>query len=170
MARKRLRRPREAQTQRWASDLLTDRNLGVADEVARIAAELDTTAVAVALAWVASRPGISSTSTSPRTIEQLDENPTVDPPADRTRRAPRCSVRPLERTGQRNVHQRNLIPVLAIDATRPCENSAIHRCESQRLSQSRRSFGKRSVSDRVQGDLAGLNLAVNSEISATFRA
>ncbi|MFE3255773.1 aldo/keto reductase [Nocardia sp. NPDC059229] len=60
--------------QRWAGDLLTEHNLSIADEVGRVAAELDTTAVAVALAWVAGRPDITSTLIGPRTIEQLDEN------------------------------------------------------------------------------------------------
>ncbi|MBH0776652.1 aldo/keto reductase [Nocardia bovistercoris] len=60
--------------QRWACDLLSDRNLAIAAEVAGVAAELNTTAVAVALAWVAGRPEITSTLIGPRTIEQLDEN------------------------------------------------------------------------------------------------
>ncbi|WP_405495470.1 aldo/keto reductase [Nocardia sp. NBC_00511] len=59
---------------RWAGDLLTERNLGIADEVARVAAKLETSAVAVALAWVAGRAGIASTLIGPRTVEQLEEN------------------------------------------------------------------------------------------------
>ncbi|MET7771197.1 aldo/keto reductase [Nocardia sp. NPDC005366] len=64
---------------RWAGELLTDRNLRIADEVVRVAAELGTTAVAVALSWVGSRAGISSILIGPRTVEQLDENLTEIP-------------------------------------------------------------------------------------------
>ena len=59
---------------RWAADLLTERNLGIAAEVAGIAAELDTSAVAVALAWLAGRPDVASVVIGPRTVGQLDEN------------------------------------------------------------------------------------------------
>ncbi|WP_406115187.1 aldo/keto reductase [Kitasatospora purpeofusca] len=58
----------------WAEDLLTERNLDIADETARIAADLDTTSTAVALAWLRQRPGVTSVIIGPRTLDQLDEN------------------------------------------------------------------------------------------------
>lgn len=73
--------------QRWAGDLLTDRNLGIAGEVARIASDLGTTSVAVALAWARSRPDISSILIGPRTLEQLEDNLTaIELPVDITER------------------------------------------------------------------------------------
>jgi aryl-alcohol dehydrogenase-like predicted oxidoreductase len=42
--------------------------------VAQLAAALDTTPAAVALAWVRDRPGISSVVIGPRTIAQLTQN------------------------------------------------------------------------------------------------
>ena len=44
------------------------------DELARIAKQQETTVARVALAWVASRPGVSSTIIGARTMEQLDDN------------------------------------------------------------------------------------------------
>jgi aryl-alcohol dehydrogenase-like predicted oxidoreductase len=58
----------------WADGMLTDRNLEIADEVAKAAAELDTTSTAVALAWVRQRPGITSVIVGPRTVAQLEGN------------------------------------------------------------------------------------------------
>ncbi|WP_406095916.1 aldo/keto reductase [Kitasatospora purpeofusca] len=58
----------------WAEDLLTERNLDIADESARIAADLGTTSTAVALAWLRQRPGVTSVIIGPRTLDQLDEN------------------------------------------------------------------------------------------------
>jgi aryl-alcohol dehydrogenase-like predicted oxidoreductase len=54
--------------------LLNERNLNIADEVAKIAATLGTTPTAVALAWVWQRPGVTSLIIGPRTIDQLDGN------------------------------------------------------------------------------------------------
>ena len=59
---------------RWATALLSDRNFDIADQVARTAAELGTTATAVAIAWTARRPGITSVILGPRTVEQLHDN------------------------------------------------------------------------------------------------
>lgn len=59
---------------RVARDLLTERNLRIAAEVSRIAAELGTSAVAVALAWVTGRADISSVLIGPRSLEQLEGN------------------------------------------------------------------------------------------------
>lgn len=53
---------------------LTERNLTIIDELIRIAAEVGTTAAAVALAWVQSRPGVTSTIIGARRIDQLDQN------------------------------------------------------------------------------------------------
>lgn len=58
----------------WAADLLTKRNLGIADDVVRVADELGTTPTAVALAWVIGRPGVTSVIVGPRTLEQLEQN------------------------------------------------------------------------------------------------
>ena len=55
-------------------DLLRDRNLDVAEVVAAAAEELGSTSASIALAWVASRPGITSVILGPRTVEQLHKN------------------------------------------------------------------------------------------------
>jgi aryl-alcohol dehydrogenase-like predicted oxidoreductase len=53
---------------------LTERNLAIIDELIRVATELGTTAAAVALAWVQSRPGVTSTIIGARRLDQLDQN------------------------------------------------------------------------------------------------
>jgi aryl-alcohol dehydrogenase-like predicted oxidoreductase len=53
---------------------LNDRLYGMIDALTRIAVELDTTVARVALAWVRSRPGVSSTIIGARTMEQLQDN------------------------------------------------------------------------------------------------
>jgi aryl-alcohol dehydrogenase-like predicted oxidoreductase len=53
---------------------LDDRTYDIVDELGRIAKELDSSAARVALAWVASRPGVGSTIIGARTMEQLDDN------------------------------------------------------------------------------------------------
>jgi aryl-alcohol dehydrogenase-like predicted oxidoreductase len=53
---------------------LTERNYAIVDEVARIARELNTNAAAVALAWVQTRPGVTSTIIGARRLDQLDQN------------------------------------------------------------------------------------------------
>lgn len=53
---------------------LDDRAYAIIDELARIAKEVDSTPARVALAWVMSRPGVSSTIIGARTLEQLDDN------------------------------------------------------------------------------------------------
>ncbi|MEO7133888.1 MAG: aldo/keto reductase [Vicinamibacterales bacterium] len=53
---------------------LTERNLTIIDELTRIADELDTTPASVALAWVQSRPGVTSTIIGARRIDQLEQN------------------------------------------------------------------------------------------------
>jgi aryl-alcohol dehydrogenase-like predicted oxidoreductase len=64
----------EPTARRWASTQLTDRNLDVADAVTEVAADLGTTPAAVALAWVRSRPGITSVIIGPRSLDQLRHN------------------------------------------------------------------------------------------------
>jgi aryl-alcohol dehydrogenase-like predicted oxidoreductase len=54
--------------------MLDDRNLDIADEVAKVAAELGTTPTAVALAWVLSRRGVTTVIIGPRTFPQYQEN------------------------------------------------------------------------------------------------
>ncbi|GAA2781994.1 aldo/keto reductase [Kitasatospora sp. CM 4170] len=69
----------------WAKDLLTERNLDIAEEAAKIAAGLGSTSTAVALAWVRQRPGVTSVIIGPRTLDQLTGNLAgfaLDLPAD----------------------------------------------------------------------------------------
>jgi aryl-alcohol dehydrogenase-like predicted oxidoreductase len=53
---------------------LGDSAYAIIDELSRIATRVDSTAARVALAWVASRPGVSSTIIGARTVQQLDDN------------------------------------------------------------------------------------------------
>jgi aryl-alcohol dehydrogenase-like predicted oxidoreductase len=53
---------------------LDDKAYDIVDELGRIAKELDSTVSRVALAWVASRPGVTSTILGARTMQQLDDN------------------------------------------------------------------------------------------------
>ncbi|MFC9590044.1 aldo/keto reductase [Streptomyces sp. NPDC056944] len=69
----------------WAKDLLTEHNLDIANEAAKIAAALGSTSTAVALAWVRQRPGVTSVIIGPRTLDQLAGNLAgfaLDLPAD----------------------------------------------------------------------------------------
>jgi aryl-alcohol dehydrogenase-like predicted oxidoreductase len=73
----------------WARELLRDRNLDIAEEVTKVAAELGTTPTAVALAWVRRRPGVTSVIIGPRSVEQLRGNLrglALDLPAEATDR------------------------------------------------------------------------------------
>jgi aryl-alcohol dehydrogenase-like predicted oxidoreductase len=67
----------DPRARKWANDQLTDRNLEIAEEVGKVATELDTTPAAIALAWVRSRPGVTSVIIGPRTVEQLQQNLTA---------------------------------------------------------------------------------------------
>jgi aryl-alcohol dehydrogenase-like predicted oxidoreductase len=58
----------------WVTRLLNDRNLAIADEVAVVAGRLGATPTAVALAWAAAQPAITSVIIGPRTQEQLEQN------------------------------------------------------------------------------------------------
>ena len=53
---------------------LDERAFAIIDELARIAKAHDTTATAVALAWVQSRPGVASTIIGVRRLDQLEQN------------------------------------------------------------------------------------------------
>jgi aryl-alcohol dehydrogenase-like predicted oxidoreductase len=58
----------------WADSMLNDQNLTIAAEVAKTAAELNTTPTAIALAWLRQRPGVTSVIIGPRTTDQLNGN------------------------------------------------------------------------------------------------
>jgi aryl-alcohol dehydrogenase-like predicted oxidoreductase len=58
----------------WALGALNERTYDLLDEMERIAAELRTTVSRVAIAWVTSQPGVSSTIIGARTLQQLDDN------------------------------------------------------------------------------------------------
>ncbi len=53
---------------------LNERNLTIIDELLRVAKELNASPASVALAWVQSRPGVTSTIIGVRKAEQLDQN------------------------------------------------------------------------------------------------
>src|ERR1700733_1886107 len=53
---------------------LTDQAYDLLDELQKIAKELSSTVAAVSLAWVNSRPGVTSTIIGARTMKQLDSN------------------------------------------------------------------------------------------------
>jgi aryl-alcohol dehydrogenase-like predicted oxidoreductase len=53
---------------------LTDEAYELLDELQKIAKELGSTVVVVSLAWVQSRPGVTSTIIGARTMKQLDSN------------------------------------------------------------------------------------------------
>ncbi|MGD9797452.1 MAG: aldo/keto reductase, partial [Acidimicrobiia bacterium] len=56
------------------SNMLDDRNLAIADEVGKVAAELGTTSTAVAIAWALGRRGVTSVIIGPRTYDQYEQN------------------------------------------------------------------------------------------------
>ncbi|MFI7625490.1 aldo/keto reductase [Microbispora rosea] len=58
----------------WAEGFLTESNLAIAGHVADAAAELGVAPAAVALAWVRSRPEVTSVIVGPRTLDQLRGN------------------------------------------------------------------------------------------------
>jgi len=53
---------------------LDERTYGILDELARIAKQRNSTSAALALAWVQSRPAVTSTIIGARRIDQLDQN------------------------------------------------------------------------------------------------
>ena len=56
------------------TDSLAERAYDLLDELQKIAKELSSTVAAVSLAWVQSRPGVTSTIIGARTMKQLDSN------------------------------------------------------------------------------------------------
>ncbi|MGW4958234.1 aldo/keto reductase [Nonomuraea sp. NPDC004186] len=70
----RLRRAGSPTGDALADDLMREENFTVAETVVRIAGELGQTPAAVALAWIAHRPGVTSIIIGPRTVEQLTAN------------------------------------------------------------------------------------------------
>jgi aryl-alcohol dehydrogenase-like predicted oxidoreductase len=58
----------------WRARFVNDRNLAIAEEVQRLAAAHQTTATAVAIAWLLQRPGVSSVIIGPKRIAQLHDN------------------------------------------------------------------------------------------------
>src|SRR5215471_10027845 len=56
------------------TNALTERNYAIVDEVVRVARDLNATPSAVALAWVQSRPGVTSTIIGARRLDQLEQN------------------------------------------------------------------------------------------------
>ena len=55
------------------SNLLTDRNFAIVNEVQKTARELNTTPSAVSIAWALTRKGVTSVIAGPRTQEQMNE-------------------------------------------------------------------------------------------------
>jgi aryl-alcohol dehydrogenase-like predicted oxidoreductase len=53
---------------------LTDHNFAIVDEVKKVAAELDSTPIAVSLAWVLGRRGVTSLIIGPRRQAQMESN------------------------------------------------------------------------------------------------
>lgn len=58
----------------WVESNLGERAYAVVDVLVRVAKELGASPAHVALAWVAGRPGVSSTIIGARTLEQLEQN------------------------------------------------------------------------------------------------
>ena len=58
----------------WRDRFVNERNLQIADVVKEVAAEHDTTPVAVAIAWLLGRPTVSSVIIGPKSVAQLKDN------------------------------------------------------------------------------------------------
>jgi diketogulonate reductase-like aldo/keto reductase len=58
----------------WVAMALTDRAYDIIDVLMQVAEEVDTTPAHVALKWVQSQPGVSSTIVGARTLAQLEDN------------------------------------------------------------------------------------------------
>jgi aryl-alcohol dehydrogenase-like predicted oxidoreductase len=66
----------DPKARKWANDQLTDRNLEIAEEVGKVATELDTTPLPSPWPGCAAGPA-SRRSSSARTVEQLQQNLTA---------------------------------------------------------------------------------------------
>jgi aryl-alcohol dehydrogenase-like predicted oxidoreductase len=64
----------EAGRGEWATSALNDKVYDLLDELGKIARSQETTVARVALAWVQSRPGVTSVIIGARTMKQLDDN------------------------------------------------------------------------------------------------
>jgi aryl-alcohol dehydrogenase-like predicted oxidoreductase len=58
----------------WVMSALGEKTYAIVDELQKIGKALDTTPARVALAWVQSRPGVTSTILGARSVKQLDDN------------------------------------------------------------------------------------------------
>ena len=58
----------------WVTSALNARNYDIVDVLCRVAGEVGSTPSRVALAWVQSRPGVTSTIIGARTMTQLEDN------------------------------------------------------------------------------------------------
>lgn len=58
----------------WVTSALNDRAYDVIEELVRVAEEVSSTPARVAIAWLQSRPGVSSIIIGARTIKQLEDN------------------------------------------------------------------------------------------------
>lgn len=60
----------EPAAHRSAEEMFNERALDIADEVGKVAAEIDATPAAVALSWLLGRPGVTSVIIGPRSLDQ----------------------------------------------------------------------------------------------------
>jgi aryl-alcohol dehydrogenase-like predicted oxidoreductase len=58
----------------FVTERLSERNLAIAVEVEKVAAELGRTSSQVALAWLTAQPGVTSPIVGARTLAQLEDN------------------------------------------------------------------------------------------------
>jgi aryl-alcohol dehydrogenase-like predicted oxidoreductase len=58
----------------WRRQFVNNRNLDIADAVAAIARQCESTPTTVAIAWLLGRPAVSSVIVGPKTVAQLQEN------------------------------------------------------------------------------------------------
>jgi aryl-alcohol dehydrogenase-like predicted oxidoreductase len=65
---------RAGRGQGWGRQMLEERNLDLADEVGKVAAEVGATSTAVAIAWVLARRGVTTVIMGPRTFDQYEQN------------------------------------------------------------------------------------------------
>jgi aryl-alcohol dehydrogenase-like predicted oxidoreductase len=68
---------RFARASMWAQGMMRDRNFEIAEVVKQVAAELDATPSAVAIAWCLTRDHVTSVIIGPRTLAQMQDNLTA---------------------------------------------------------------------------------------------